>query len=67
MRVVAVAERYLIITHVKKKKNQRSSHSIKKEEISLYLVYSIINLGKMTGKAESFQEDRLNMNFQTNI
>ena len=28
--------------------------SIKKEHISLYLVYNIVSLGKMTGKAEPF-------------
>ena len=28
--------------------------TIKKEKISLYLVYSFVSLGKTTGKAESF-------------
>ena len=30
------------------------SISIKKEEISLYLVYNIVSMGKMTEKAEPF-------------
>ena len=50
-----------------KKKNQRSCHLIKKEEISSYLVYNIASFGKMTGKTESFLEDKVNMNFQSNI
>ena len=41
--------------------------SIKKEEISLYLVYNIVSLSKLAGKTEPFQEDKLNMNFQSKI
>ena len=41
--------------------------AIKEEEISSYLVYSIVSLGKMVGKTEPFQEYKLNMNFQSNI
>ena len=37
------------------------------EEISSYLVYNIVSLGKMTEKTEPFQEDKMTMNFQSNI
>ena len=36
--------------------------SIKKEEISSYLVYKIVSLGRMAGKAEPPHEYKLNMN-----
>ena len=66
--IVAVAERYLIITHVKNKESKKQPFriwlpviiladekiSIKKEEISSYLVYNIVSLGKMAGEAETF-------------
>ena len=54
-RVVTAAERYVIITHVKIK-NKRSSRSTKKEEISSYLVYNIVSLGKITGKQNLFRK-----------
>ena len=38
----------------------------KRKKFSSYLVYNIVSLGKMTGKTELFQEDKLNMNFQSN-
>ena len=64
--VAAVAERYLIITHIKIE-NQRSSRLEynlpvklsdgrilinKKEELPSYLVYNIVSFRKMAGKAE---------------
>ena len=61
----AVAEWYLVITHVKNKESKREPFqislfvkladgriSIKKEEISSYLVYNILSFGKMAGKTE---------------
>ena len=66
--VAAVAERYLIITHIKIE-NQRSSRLAynlpvklsdgrilinKKEKLPSYLVYNIVSLRKMAGKAEHF-------------
>ena len=41
--------------------------SVKKKEISSYLVYNVVSLGKLTGKTKPFQEVKLNMNFQSNI
>ena len=45
--------------------------SIKKEQISLYLVYNIFSLGKMSGKAEPFSwrsvEDKLAVNYLENL
>ena len=62
--IVADAERYLTITHVKIKESKKQLFriclsvklaygriSIKKEKICSYLVY-IISLGKMAGKTE---------------
>ena len=59
--------RYLIITQVKKERSSRSEYaflwyytladgriSIIKEETFSYLVYNIVSLGKMAGKAEPF-------------
>ena len=40
---------------------------MKKEEISSYLVYNIVSLGKMVEKRESFPEGKLNMNLQSNF
>ena len=40
---------------------------MKKEQISSYLVYNIVSLGKMAGKAKPFHEDQLKMNLQSNI
>ena len=57
--IVAVAERYLIITHVKNKESKQLPFRIclhvklaegrisKKGRISLYLIYNIVSLGKM--------------------
>ena len=36
--------------------------SVKQKEISSYLVYNIVSLGKISGKAEPSHEDKLNMN-----
>ena len=45
--------------------------STKKERISLYLVYNIVSLGKMTGKAEPFSwrsvEDELAVKYLENL
>ena len=45
--------------------------SVKKEQISLYLVYSIFSLGKMAGKAENFSwrsgEDELVVKYLENV
>ena len=45
--------------------------SIKKEQISLYLVYNIVSLGKMGGKAEPFSwrsvEDELAIKYLENL
>ena len=42
--------------------------SIKKEEISSYLVYNFFSLGKMAVKIEPFfHEDKLNINLWSNI
>ena len=46
--------------------------SIRKEEISSCLVYNFFRLGKIAGKTKPFsgnlfQEDKLNMNLQSNI
>ena len=44
---------------------------MKKEQITLYLVYSIVSLGKMTGKAETFSwrsgEDELAVKYLENL
>ena len=63
--IAAVAECYLIITHVKNKESKKQPLriglpvkladgriSIKKEEIFSYLVYNIVSLGKIPGKTE---------------
>ena len=63
--IVADAERYLTITHVKIKESKKQPFqicllvkltdrriSIKKEEMCSYLVYNIISLGKVAGKTE---------------
>ena len=67
--VAAVAERHLTIIHVKNKESKKQPFRIclaviiclrwftyinKKKEISSYLVYSIVGLGKMAGKTEPF-------------
>ena len=45
--------------------------SIKKEQISSYLVYNIVSLGKMIGKAEPFScrsvEDELGVKYLENL
>ena len=45
--------------------------SIKKEQISSYLVYSTVSLGKMAGKAETFSwrsgEDELAVKYLENL
>ena len=41
--------------------------SVKKEQISSYLDYKNVSLGKMAGKAEPFHEDQLKVNLQSNI
>ena len=45
--------------------------SIKKEQISSFLVYSIVSLGKMAGKAETFSlrpgEDELAVKYLENL
>ena len=45
--------------------------SLKKEQISSYLVYSIVSLGKMAGKAETFSwrsgEDELAVKYLENL
>ena len=71
---VAVAERYLIITHVKYKESKKQPMriylpvkladgriSIRKEETSSDLVYNTASLGKMAPKQSLFHEDKLNM------
>ena len=44
---------------------------LKKAQISSYLVYSIVSLGKMTGKAETFSwrsgEDELPVKYLENL
>ena len=51
--------------------DERISISIKKEQISSYLVYNIVSLGKMAGKAESFSwrsvEDELAVKYLENL
>ena len=55
--IVAVVERYLVITRVKIK-NQRSSRS----------EYAFLSVqAKWREKQNLFHEDKLNMNFQSNI
>ena len=71
---VALAERYLIITHVKYKESEKQPMrvylpvkladgriSIRKEETSSYLVYNIASLDKMARKQSLFHEGKLNM------
>ena len=45
--------------------------SIKKEQISSYLVYNIVSLGKMAGKTEPFSwrsvEDKLAVKYLENL
>ena len=47
------------------------SISIKKEQISSYLVYNIVSVGKMVGKAEPFSwrsaEDELAVKYLENL
>ena len=59
--IVAAAEHYLIITHVKIKQPYRicllvesavERMSTKTEKKKSYLIYNIVSLGKMTGKTE---------------
>ena len=67
--MVATAERYLIITHVKNKESKKQPFRIclavqltdgriliKKEDISSYLVYNIVILGKMGEKTTFFKK-----------
>ena len=65
--IAAVAECYLMITHIKNKDSKKQPFpicisvkltdgrkSIKKEKNSLYLIYNIVSLGKMAEKTEPF-------------
>ena len=67
--MVATAERYLIITHVKNKESNKQPFRIclavqltdgriliKKEDISSHLVYNIVILGKMGEKTTFFKK-----------
>ena len=64
--IAAVEERYLIIIHVKNEESKKQPFRIsllviiccweivKKEEISSYLIYNLLSLGKMAEEAEPF-------------
>ena len=65
--IVNVAERYLFIQHARNKETKKyplriyvpvkladGKISMKKEKISLYLIYKIVSLSEMAGKTGSF-------------
>ena len=55
--IVAVAERYLIITHLKNKESKISWW----ENVNNFW-YNVVSLGKMARKTELFHKNKLNMN-----
>ena len=68
-KTVAVAECYLVITHIKNKESKKRTFqiyhavnladgrmSIKKEKKSSFLIYSILSFTKMAGKQNLFRK-----------